>query len=374
MRKTLSLAAVTALAVPLLAAIPASRVKEPNAVFAFTVDPATNRLQAEIFDRAKHRALDHLDVTLDYPPYGIGDMNDAVQFSAATRKVYVGSVEAGSGVTRIAEGNFAWKDPVDVFSCIGCRVTGWIVHPTAPKLYVAIEDPHAGGDEFRNAKLAEITLSPILRTRVIGRVPTTGGLAFTPDGSTIYVFGEANNSDPPYGELVSIDLSDRHRVKTVVNLPRHDVYTDRLHATTRNVSPDMREMVYANTVIDLRTKKSATVLETGPYVTTNGTIAWSRDSGDVIFPLQQDKGDQTVAEDGKVFVDRATKETWTLPLPDSTILDWAPAQTAVLFEKAGDIGFYDLRAREWVHVLEGTPGGIADGSWATLPTKKVPRR
>ncbi len=374
MRKTLSLAVVASLAVPLLAAVPASRVKEPNAVFAFTADTSTNRLQAVIFDRAKRRALDHLDVTLDYPPYGIGDMNDAVQFSAATKMIYVGSVEAGSGITRIVEGNFAWKDPVDVFSCEGCTVTGWIVHPTEPRLYVAIEDPHAGGDEFRDAKIAEITLSPNLRTRVIGRVPTTGGLAFTPDGGRVYVFGEAKKSDPPYGELVSIDIADRHRVKTVVNLPRHDVYTDRLHAYTRNVSPDMREMVYANTVIDLRTKKSAVVLDTGPYVTTNGTIAWSRDAGDVIFPLQQDKGGEEVPQDGKVFVDRATKETWTLPLPDSTILDWAPAQTAVLFRKAGDIGFYDLKNREWVHVLEGAPGGIADASWATLKTKRVPKR
>ena len=372
MKKTLSLTVLAALALPLLAAVPASRLKEPNAVFAFDVDPAANRFTAVLFDRAKRRALEHADARVDYPPYGIGG-NDAIQFAPATKKIYVGSVETGTG-TRILEGGFDWKDPAEIFSCRGCRVTGWLVHPTRAAVYVAVEDPFSD-DEFRNAKLAEITLAPVRRTRVIGRIPARASLGITPDGSEVYAFGTAEHSDFPYGELVRIRIADRHRVKMVVNFPREDTFGNPVaDPSTENVSPDARELVYPNVVVDVRTDKEDEVLETGPYVAMNGTIGWSRDSRKLLFPVVQQGGQGTDPEEAMIVVDRKTKTNWTLPLLDAGFLDWAPAQTAILFLHGNDVEFYDLEKREWVHVLDGGRDHVAGGSWLTLPTKRVRKR
>lgn len=384
MRKTLSLTVLAALAIPLLAAVPATRVKEPNAVFAYDVDARTNRLVAVLFDRAKQRDLAVLDRRFEFPPYGIGGMNDTVQFSAATKKIYVGSVQLteetkhlgydGEFDTRIVEGAFDWKEPRQVFSCHDCHVTGWIAHPVKPKLYVAIKDEFTV-DEFRNAKLLEITLEPTLRTRVIGRVPAGEGLAITPDGSHVFVFAQAENSNLPYGELVSIRLSDRRRVKTVVNLPREDVFGSRMRADTRSVSPDMREIVYPNSVLDIRAEKASEILKPGPFAEAHAALLWSRDSTQVLFSLRQEHAQGDDPGEAKIILDRDTKQPWTLPVMDVYPLDWAPAQTAILMRKDVDIGFYDLQKREWVHVLEGlTMDYSADASWVTLPTKRVPKR
>lgn len=383
-RRLFPLTALTLLAIPLIAAVPATRLKEPNAVFAFDIDAAHDRFTAVLFDRANKKALEHADISLEYPPYGIGGINDAIQFSPATKKIYVGSLTSTPGSpdvgmggdhdTRIVEGGFTWKDPVDVFSCSKCQVIGWIVHPTQPKLYVAIKDEFTV-DEFRNAKLAEITLSPKLRTRVIGRIPAASqGIAITPDGGTIYAFGEAEKSDYPYGELVSIRLSDRKRTKTVVNFPREDSFGMSLHANTHAVSPDMREVVYPNSVLDVRTRKTEEVLKADAYEGMNGVIAWSRDSRKLFFPLAQAKDVYGVAAEASIVFDRTTKKTWNLPLLDADILDWSPAQTAILFLRGRNVGFYDLENREWVEVLEGGSSYAANGAWVTMPTKKVPKR
>lgn len=380
MRKITSFVTIIVAAVPLLAATPASRVKEPNAVFVYNVS-GEGRIEATLFDRTKRKAIDHLDAFTGLPLEAGGsiDSNDAVQFSSATRKVYAlvlnESAYDGSTIdpdapykTAIIETGFTYKQPTVVFSCDECYTTQWIVHPSLQKLYVSLPDPLKNGDEFRSAKLVEVTLSPTVRTRVIGRIPSNSSLRITPDGSTLYVFGRATHSNQPYGALVSINLSNRKRTQTVVNFPSYNAFDLPVSPMTADVSPDTLEIAYHMATIDVRTGKTTELLDGDGFDLDNYFIGWSRSSARILFQLMEPGGIDDRIEKPLVY-DRSSKEQWILPIDDAHMLDWSPAETAILFGKRNDIGFYDLSSREWVFVAEGQ-----DGSWVTLPTKRVPKR
>jgi len=380
MRKITTIITITVAAVPLLAATPASRVKEPNAVFVYAIS-GEGRIEATLFDRTKRKVIDRLDALTDLPLEAGGsiDSNDAVQFSSATRKVYAlvlnESAYDGSTIdtdapyrTAIIETGFAYKQPTVVFSCDECYTTQWIVHPSLPKLYVSLPDPPENGDEFRSAKLVEVTLSPSVRTRVIGRIPSNSALRVTPDGSTLYVFGRATHSNLPYGALVRIDLSNRKRTQTVVNFPSYNVFDLPISPMTADVSPDTLEMAYHMATVDVRTGGVTNLLDGEGFDLGNYFIGWSRKSDRLLFQLMEPGGIDDRVEKPLVY-DRSSKEQWILPIDDAHMLDWSPAETAILFGKRNDIGFYDLATREWVFVAEGQ-----DGSWVTLPTKRVPKR
>jgi hypothetical protein len=370
-----------ALALPLAAAVPASRVKEPNAVFVYGM-PETGRIQATLFDRAKRKALDHLDARTDLPfADGDADSNDAVQFSPATGKIYalVDNVRARDGGrvdpdlpydVAIVETGFDFTEPDVVFSCDGCRTGQWIVHPTKPVLYVSLPDPYGdGGDEFLNAKLVEVTLAPRLRTRVITRIPPDAALRITPDGRKLFAFGLAEHSRAPYGALVTVDLANRRRVQSVVNFPARNAFDLPAAPATADAAPDALEMAYHLGIVDVRTGDRDVLYPESDYALDDPSIGWSRDASRLLFQLMRKDPDPGEGTEVPLLYDRNGGKEWILPLQDAEFLDWAPAQTAILFRKHGDVGFYDLSAREWVFVARGT-----DGAWATLPTKRVPKR
>lgn len=381
MRRFLTLLALGA-TLPLAAAVPASRVKEPNAVFVYGM-PESGRLQATLFDRTKQKAIDHIDAYVDLPIAAGVSMgaNDAVQFSPATSKVYalVNNVSGYDGTTvdekldydvAIVEASFDFKKPVTVFSCDDCSTEQWLVHPTKPVLYVSLPDDFAdGGDQFKNAKLIEITLSPKLRTRVLGRIPPHAALRVTPDGKKVFAFAQALDSREPYGVLVTIDPSTRRRVQTTVNFPTYNVFDLATSPASADASPDALEMAYHMGTIDLRTKKATVIAKTSTYALDNWFIGWSRNADRMLFQLMEKSDDPNERIEVPMLYDRTSKKEWILPLQDANFLDWSPAQTAILFRKRGDIGYFDLEKKEWVFVDEGM-----DGAWVTMPTKRVPKR
>lgn len=364
---------------PLMGAVPASRVKEPNAVFAYAVDGG--RVTATLFDRLAGKQIDYLDARTDLPISAAKSSggNDTMQFSAATKKIYamVNNVSGYDGSTvdetlpydvAIVETDFDFSEPKTVFSCDACSTEQWIVHPSKPLLYVGVPDVYDhGADEFRNAKLVEVTLLPKLRTRVIARIPANAALRMTPDGDALFVFGQAAGSRDPYGALVKITLSDRHRVQTVVNLPPSNSFGGGISAMSDDASPDAREMAYHMGVIDVRTRKTEAIMADTPHEIDNVSIGWSRDAKRILFQMMDKSGDERV--EVPIVYDRAKKLEWILPIQDANLLDWSPAQTAILFLKRGDVGYYDLTARAWVFVAKAS-----EGSWVTLPTKRVPKR
>jgi hypothetical protein len=367
---------------PLMAAVPASRVREPNAVFVYGM-PESGRLQATLFDRAKQKAIDHIDAYVELPIVAGVSMgaNDAVQFSPATSKVYalVNNVSGYDGSTvderlgydlAIVEASFDFKKPATVFSCDGCFTEQWLVHPTKPVLYVSVPDQFGdGGDQFKNAKLVEVTLSPRLRTRVLGRIPPHAALRVTPDGKKVFAFAQATGSREPYGALVTIDPSTRRRTQTTVNFPTYNVFGLQTAPASADASPDALEMAYHMGTIDLLSKKTTAIAETSPYALDNWFIGWSRNADRLLFQLMQKSDDPNERLEVPLLYDRKKKEEWILPLQDANFLDWAPAQTAILFKKRGDIGYFDLEKKAWVFVDEGM-----DGAWVTMPTKRVPKR
>lgn len=381
MRRFLTLLTLAA-TLPLAAAVPASRVKEPNAVFVYGM-PESGRLQATLFDRAKQKAIDHIDAYTDLPIAVSVSMgaNDAVQFSPATSKVYalVKNVSEYDGSTvndeldydlAIVEAGFDFKKPVEVFSCDRCSTEQWIVHPTKPVLYLSLPDEFRdGADQFKNAKLIEVTLSPRLRTRVLGRIPPHAALRVTPDGRKVFTFAQALNSRKPYGALVTIEPSTRRRAQTVVNFPTYNVFDLATSPASADASPDALEMAYHMGTIDLLTKKSTDIAKTTPYTLDNWLIGWSRNADRMLFQLMKKSDDPNERVEVPMLYDRSAKKEWILPLQDANFLDWSPAQTAILFNKRGDIGYFDLVKKVWVFVDEGT-----DGAWVTMPTKRVPKR
>ncbi len=380
MRRFLSILALGA-TLPLMAAVPASRVKEPNAVFVYGM-PESGRLQATLFDRAKQKAIDHIDAYVELPIAAGVSMgaNDAVQFSPATSKVYalVKNVSEYDGSTvdktldydfAIIEAGFDFKKPVTVFSCDDCSTEQWLVHPTKPVLYVSLPDDFAdGGDQFKNSKLIEVTLSPKLRTRVLGRIPPHAALRVTPDDKKVFAFVQALDSREPYGALVTIDPSTRKRVQTTVNFPTYNVFDLSTSPASADVSPDALEMAYHMGTIDLLTKKATVIAKTTPYALDNWFIGWSRNADRLLFQLMKKSADPNERVEVPMLYDRTSKMEWILPLQDANFLDWAPAQTAILFSKRGDIGYFDLVKKEWIFVDEGM-----DGAWVTMPTKRVPK-
>lgn len=380
MRRFLTLLTLAA-TLPLAAAVPASRVKEPNAVFVYGM-PESGRLQATLFDRAKQKAIDHIDAYTDLPIAASVSMgsNDAVQFSPATSKVYalVKNVSEYDGSTvdetldydfAIVEAGFDFKKPVEVFSCDGCSTEQWIVHPTKPVLYLSLPDEFGdGADQFKNSKLVEITLSPRLRTRVLGRIPPHAALRVTPDGKKVFAFAQALNSRKPYGALVTIEPSTRRRVQTVVNFPTSNVFDLSTSPTSADASPDALEMAYHMGTVDLLTKKATAIAKTTPYALDNWFIGWSREADRMLFQLMKKSADPDERVEVPLLYDRTAKKEWILPLQDANFLDWSPAQTAILFSKQGDIGYFDLTKKVWVFVDEGM-----DGAWVTMPTKRVPK-
>jgi hypothetical protein len=380
MRRFLTLLTIAS-TLPLAAAVPASRVKEPNAVFVYGIE--SGRLQATLFDRAKQKAIDHIDAYTDLPIVAGVSMNsnDAVQFSPATSKVYalVKNVSGYDGSTvndeldydlAIVEAGFDFKKPVEIFSCDRCSTEQWIVHPTKPVVYVSLPDEFRdGADQFKNSKLVEVTLSPKLRTRVLGRIPPHAPLRVTPDGKKVFAFAQALNSRKPYGALVTIEPSTRRRVQTVVNFPTSNVFDLSTSPTSADASPDALEMAYHMGTIDLLTKKATAIAKTTPYALDNVFIGWSREADRMLFQLMKKSDDPNERVEVPMLYDRNAKKEWILPLQDANFLDWSPAQTAILFSKRGDIGYFDLVKKVWVFVDEGT-----DGAWVTMPTKRVPKR
>lgn len=380
MKRFASVLAVAAVAAPLLvAAVPASRVKEPNAVFAYDVDARNRRITAVLFDRLQEKALDHLDAKLDFSPLSVGGPSDMVQFSPATKKIYVAYATVSKGYegkgmdeirydARIVETDFDWNEPKTVFSCGRCGNIAWAIHPTSPALYLSLEDPYTV-DEFRNAKLVEVTLAPKVRTRVITRVPAGAELRFTPDGRSVYVFKKAESSRKPYGVAVSVRLKDRKRSATTINFPSDDSLGETPFPDTDDLSPDALEVAYHFGTVDVLTGDATAVLPSETRDVANSTIGWSRDAGSLLFQLED--GPETVP----LLYQRGSKRTWELPVDDAVLLSWAPAQTALLFHKDnGDIGYYDLDARAWTHVFHAGPDYTGGAAWATLPTKRVPKR
>lgn len=373
----------TVLAVlPLTAAIPASRIKEPNAAFVYAIDAREGRIQAVLFDRQKRIALDHLDAVTDLPLIAGGstESNDIVQFSPATGKIYVlvRNISGYDGSTidsslsydsAIVQTDFNFDDPTVIFSCNDCDIDQWIAHPTNPTLYVSLADHRSTGTtEFQRAKIVEVTLAPKRRTRVIGRIPSYSALHITPNGASLYTFKEASGSRPPYGAVVTVDLRSRKRTQTIVNLPTHNVFGLPVSASSYNVSPDALELAYHMSVVDVRTGKTETLVGDTELDLDNHFIGWSRDSSRLLFQLSRDNAAYD-REEVPLLYDRTLGKQWELPLQDAHLLDWAPAQTAILFGTRQDVGFYDLEKREWVFIAEGE-----NGSWITMPTKRVPKR
>lgn len=376
MRRFVPIIALAGLAIPLLGAAPAAAVKEPNAVFAYDVDAQNRRITATLFDRLRGKALDHLDARVDFALGSVGGPSDMVQFSAATKKIYLANADVSKGFegkgmdeiqydVRILEAGFDWKDPTAVFTCKRCGNIPWILHPNEPKLYLSLADPLDNGDESRSAKLVEVTLSPVRRTRVISRVPRHAELRFTPDGTTIYAFGRAAGSRKPYGQLVTVRLKGRKRSSTTVNFPTHNALKLPMTPQTSDVSPDALEIAYHFGVIDVLTGDAEGFLEEETRDLSNATIGWSRESDLLLY--------QT--EEAPLYYDRKIGWTWELPVDDAVLIAWAPAQTAILFQKDhGDIGYYDLERRSWTHVFEAGPHFTGGAAWVTLPTKRVPKR
>lgn len=365
---------------PLVGAVPLSRIKEPNAVFAFDVANHGKRVKAVLFDRQRRLPLENLDISLETPASGNG-YNDIVQFSAGSKKVYINTAKVTDETkgreydvkeykTVILGGGFSWKDPEEIFSCDACTVGSWIVHPTEPKLYLSLFDKDPNGDEFRNAKLVEITLAPVRKTKVIARIPATQDLRVSPDGKWVYVFGRAKNSRRAYGELVKVGLTEKKRSKTVVNLPESDYYQNTVLSSTSDVSPDTLEIAYHFGTIDMRTKDEETIKLKQHAELANSTIGWSRSGKKLLFQLQSERG----RDDKQLTYNRDTKGEWVLPLRDAAFLQWSPSETAILYDRWGDIGFYDLKEREWVHVFDAGPNLTGGAAWVTLPTKRVPKR
>lgn len=369
---------------PLTAAVPASRVKEPNAVFVYRIGPEEGRVQAVLFDRQKRQALDVLDAETDLPLYAGGgiESNDIMQFSPATGKIYVAvrNVDEYGGAKRIdptlpydsaiIETDFEFRTPNVVFSCERwCSVDQWLVHPTSAKLYVSLADPYVENPHaFKNAKLVEVTLAPSRRTRVLGRVPSHAALHVSPDGRTLFTFKESPGSRPPYGAVVAVDLRTRKRSQALVHYPLRNVFDLPTGASSYDLSPDAREFAYHMNVVDVGTGETETLIGETELDLDNYFIGWSRDSSRLLFQLTRDSAAYD-REEVPLYYDRNTDETWELPLQDVHLLDWSPAQTAILFGKRRDVGFYDLEKREWVFVAEGE-----NGSWVTMPTKRVPKR
>jgi hypothetical protein len=378
MRRFLTILALGA-TLPLAAAMPASRVKEPNAVFVYAIE--NGRVTATLFDRLREKTVDVLDAKTDLPLAAGASLggNDVMQFSPATGKIYAvvsnTNMEAGTRADpslpydfAILETNFDFEKPTVVFSC-DCWTEQWLVHPTKPVLYVSIPDEFGdGADQFKNAKLVEVTLSPKLRTRVLGRIPPQAALRVTPDGKKVFAFAQAINSREPYGALVTVDPATRKRAQTIVNFPAHNVFDFPTSPASADVSPDALEMAYHMGTIDLLSKKSTPIAKTSPYALDNWLIGWSRNSDRLLFQLMKKDGDPNERVEVPFLYDRTAKKEWILPLQDANFLDWAPAQTAILFNKHGDIGYFDLVKKAWVFVDEGV-----DGSWVTMPTKRVPR-
>jgi|GEM_PF-4481231 len=378
MRRFIQIIAVATLAIPLTAAVPASRIREPNAVFTYAIDGG--RVTATLFDRLRKKTVDVLDAKTDLPlaaGVSLGG-NDAMQLSPATGKIYaiVQNVSGYDGSTidtklpydvAIMETNFDFREPTVVFSCDDCSTEQWLVHPTKPKLYISVPDAYKNGDdEFRAAKLVEVTLSPRLRTRVLTRIPAHAALRITPDGKILFVFGTALHSRDPYGEMVTVNLSTRQRVQKTVNFPRTGSLGDAVSPMSADASPDALEMAYHLGVIDVKSGNDSKLMKGNPHAIDSMFIGWSRDAKRILFQLQDD--DTADNNDVQLIYDRATKREWVLPLQDAHLLDWSPAQTAILYEKHGDVGYYDLEARTWVFVAEAS-----EGSWIILPTKRVPK-
>lgn len=384
MRKALSVLALAILALPLAAAVPASRIKEPNAVFAYDVDGPNDRIRAVLFDRINKTIIDVLDARPEFALQGGGsiDDNDEVQFTPATNKIYIShsNINEYGGISRIdadrdydeaiIETTFSFKDPTVIFSCDACRIGQWIVHPTKPKLYVAVEQPGERGDEFKNAKLIEVTLSPKRRTRVIGRVPSSAALRLTPDGGKIFVLRSIENPGTPYGAVVTIDLKSRTRTQKIVNFPATDAVGFPASPRSGDVSPDTFEIAFHTGTVDVRTgdvERFDFAGDLGLY----GGIGWSRDASQLFFAKRKPGNGDPVPV--PIVYDRGSDSEWILPIDTATLLDWSPSQTAILFRKNGDVGFYDLEQHEWTHVLEGE-GHYVGGAWVTMPTKRVPKR
>lgn len=369
-------------ALALIAAVPASRVPEPNAIFTYAIHASEHRIQATLFDRLNRRTIDTLDATTTLPVFSGGstESNDLLQFSPATGNIYLlirnisgydGSVIDPSLPydSAIVQTNFDFDDPTVVFSCNECDVEQWIVHPTHPKLYVSLTNHRSKGtSEFHRAKLVEVTLAPKRRTRVIGRIPSYSALHITPNGTTLHTFKVSQDSRPPYGAVVTVNLRSRKRSQTIVNLPMRNIFDLPLSPSSFNVSPDALEIAYHMSIVDLRTKKTETLIDETELELDNYVIGWSRDSSQLLFQLMHSATPNNRTEVPLLY-NRTSDQQWELSLQDAHLLDWSPAQTAILFNKYDDIGFYDLEKHEWVFVAQGE-----NGSWVTLPTKKVPKR
>lgn len=369
-----------------MAAIPVSRITEPNAVFAYAVDGSTGRVTAVLFDRLRGKTVDDLDTVTALPVRSGKGMatNDAMQFSPATKKIYAEvhnvSEYMGGKIEKdlpygfaIVETDFRWKAPTAIFSCDTCVTEQWLVHPTKPKLYLALQDAYKEGeDEFRNAKLIEVTLSPKRRTRVIGRIPARAALRITPDGKTLFAFGRAADSRKPYGVLTKINLATRTRTEKTVNFPSRNVFDLAVDPGTGDVSPDTLEVAYHMGLVDVQTGTPETLIKSTDYALDNFFIGWSRDSNRMLFQLREPGNSDNRIEVPLVY-DRAKKEQWVLDMTNAHYLDWAPSQTAILFGRNDEIGFYDLAKRAWTHVFDAEDLSGADASWVTMPTKKVPK-
>ncbi len=380
------------------ATAPALPVKEPNAVFAYSISGV--KVTATLFDRLNKKPIDHLDVythllnlhtpvQLDDDVSSLG--NDAMQFSATTGKIYAIVQNYKYGMNEdlpydiaIVETDFDFTEPRVVFSCNDCWTEQWIVHPSEPVLYVSISDKQkydvveAG---FRNAKLVMVTLDKEQRPRVLTRFPRNAELRITPDGKTLFAYGITRNfslclrcllegyyfqleEHEPNGALVTVSLADGRRTQTILQLPFTYSFGDNTYPRSTDASPDAREMAYHLGIVDVQTKNDEKIMQKSPYHVNSAFIGWSRDSSQMLFQMREKESDDlTEVLEVPIVYDRVTKNEWILPIQDAHLLDWSPAQTAILFWKKGEIGYYDLKKREWIYVAKGR-----EGSWVTIPT------
>lgn len=381
----LALIAFVALLIPVLAVVEAARVKEPNAIFAYEIlnEGDEAHVRAVLFDRERRKVIDRLDVETGLPIYGGAgiESNDNMQFSPATGKIYAVvtnfSEHEGYGRTdtslpydsAIIETDFAFRKPTPIFSCDNCSIDQWVVHPSDAKLYVSIADAFTEEqDEFSNAKLIEVITGEKPRTRVLTRIPGNSALHVTPDGRTLYTFHGSEKSRFAWGKLISVNLrSNRRKTDRVVNFPFNS-YGKNIRPGSFDVSPNLSSVAYHFGKVNVRTSE-AEEFEAFPYDIHNFIIGWSRDSRKLLFQLTEDI-EAVDRDEVPLHYDSATGREWAMPLEDVNLIKWSPAQTAILFQKTGVIGFYDLIEKEWVDVFENTLDYASRASWLTMSTKK----
>lgn len=355
---------------------------EPNAIFAYDFDGSDGRISAVLFDRTSRSVLKKLDTVMQYPLMnGSGiESNNNVQYSPATGKIYAvhSNNDMYAGIGRvdpafpydwaIVETDFEGSTPKPIFSCDECFLDQWLVDPVSPTIYVTQRvtyTPDTDSLPMVEGMLLSVALDRDNETTTIGPFPSNK-VHLTSDRKTIYTLTQDYGQDTH--TLTTMNIATGVSTTTDVTLPKKTIFDIFSFSSSSDVSPDARFIGYMVGVVDIHANTATPFFDALPqYDVNNFFVGWSGDSSKMLFQLME-SGHDVNAERIEVpmIIDRHTRAQTILPT-DLSFIEWAPSNTAILFNKSPDeIGYYDLRTGEWTPVMKTSAYYAGGAQWVTL--------